>query len=234
MKITELNSEGLKLVTDIDFAVDRNEIYRLSGGKGENNKFNTKLEKIINEKIFQAHSLINPKAVYVIKEVKEAGKEDIFFSDKSQIKLKLFNQSISHIKKTAIALCTLGKAVDEKIVELNNEGSSTEAFILDIIGSVAVEEIANKINFLICQQTEKYGLQASHRFSPGYGNFNLIEQENIFKIINAEKIGVSLTKSYMMIPKKSISFCIYLGKMKKDSRNQCTICGLKDCNFRKE
>ena len=234
MKITELNSERLNFVTDIDFTIDSNEIYRLSGGKGENKKFNPKLEEIINEKIAQAHSLINPKAIYIIKDVKEAGEEEIFFNDKSHIKIKSFRQFISHIEKTAIALCTIGKAIDEKITELNNEGSYTEALILDIIGSVAVEEVANKINFLICQQTEKYGLQASHRFSPGYGNFNLSEQENIFKIINAEKIGVNLTKSYMMIPKKSKSFCIYLGKLKNDIQSQCSICGLKDCNFRKK
>jgi len=232
MKIIELNSDGLQLVTEIPLSIDRNEIYRLSGVKGENKKLTPKLEQIIDEKIAQAQHLINPKALYVIKDVAEVEEEKISFQDKNFLNVKSFRKFVSHIKKMAISLCTLGKSIDEEVTILNDKGSYTEALILDIIGSVAVEDVANRINFLICEKAKNDGLQTSQRFSPGYGNFDLREQENIFKMINAKVIDVSLTKSFMMVPKKSISFCVYLGKVKKNVSDQCTICGLKDCKFR--
>ena len=233
MKITKLNHDNLKLVTEISFDIDKNEIYRLSGVKGENKKMSPKLEQIIDEKINQAQNLIVPKALYVIKDVAEVDDEKVFFKDESHIRVKSFRKFISSIEKMAIALCTLGKLIDEEISDLNHKGSYTEALILDIIGSVAVEDIANKINFLVCEKAERIGLRASQRFSPGYGNFDLSEQENIFRILNAGEIDVSLTKSYMMVPKKTISFCLYLGKLKDNIPDLCTVCGLKNCRFKR-
>ena len=233
MKIFDLNSEGIKLVTKIPLEIDRNEIYRLAGVKGENKKLTSKLEQVIDEKILQAKNLIVPKALYIIKNVTEVDDEKVCFKDKSHITVKTFRKFISSIEKMAVALCTLGNVIDEEISDKNNKGLYTEALILDIIGSVAVENIANKINLLVCQKAEHMGLQTSQRFSPGYGNFDLIEQENIFKMLNSGEINVSLTKSLMMVPKKSISFCLYLGKLKKNMPKQCTICGLVNCEFRK-
>ena len=233
MKITKINPYGLQLVTEIPLTINRSEVYRLSGVKGENKKLTPKLEQIIDDKIAQAQHLINPKALYVIKDVAEVEEEKISFQDKNYLNVKSFRKFISSIKKMAIALCTLGKSIDEEVTILNDKGSYTEALILDIIGSVAVEEIANRINFLICEKAKNDGLETSQRFSPGYGNFDLREQENIFNIINAKKINVSLTNSFMMVPKKSVSFCVYLGKLKEHIPKQCTICGLTDCQFKR-
>ena len=233
MKIFDLNPQGIKLVTEISPDINRNEIYRLAGIKSNNKKLLPKLEQIIDEKIFQAQNLMVPKALYIINDVAEVDDENIYFKNKNQIRVKTFRKNISSIEKMAIALCTIGNIIDEEIYFLNNKGSYTEALILDIIGSVAVEDIANKINFLVCERAEYMGLQTSQRFSPGYGNFDLSEQKNIFKMLNAGEIDVSLTKSLMMVPKKSISFCVYLGKLKKDMPKQCTICGLVNCEFRR-
>lgn len=233
MKIDILNSEGLNLVTEITCSIDRKEIYRLSGIKDYNKPFSPKLEKIIDEKIEQVCHLIDAKSLYLIKDISEINDEKIFFSDTSYLNVKSFRPFMSSIKKIAITLCTLGEPLDKEVDSLNNKGSYTEALILDIIGSVAVEEVANKINFIICEKAKNYGLETSQRFSPGYGNFDLSEQLNIFNIINAKKIRVSLTNSFMMIPKKSISFCVYLGKLKEQMPKQCTICGLVNCKFRR-
>ena len=233
MKIFDLNPDGLKLVTEIPPDINRNDIYRLAGVKNNNKKLSPKLEQIIDEKIYQAQNLIVPKALYIIKDVEGVDDEKVCFKDKSHVRVKSFRKFISSIEKMAVALCTLGNVIDEEISAMNNKGLYTEALILDIIGSVAVEDIANKINFLVCQKAEHMGLQTSQRFSPGYKNFDLIEQENIFKMLNAGEIDVSLTKSLMMVPKKSISFCVYLGNLKKTMPKQCTICGLVNCEFRK-
>src|SRR3989304_3980685 len=139
MKIFDLNSEGIKLVTKIPLEIDRNEIYRLAGVKGENKKLTSKLEQVIDEKILQAKNLIVPKALYIIKNVTEVDDEKVCFKDKSHITVKTFRKFISSIEKMAVALCTLGNVIDEEISDKNNKGLYTEALILDIIGSVAVE-----------------------------------------------------------------------------------------------
>ena len=76
-----------------------------------------------------------------------------------------------------------------------------QAFILDSIGSVAIEELMNNI----CNDIkEKYGT-ITKRFSPGYGDWPLTNQYDLLKWIGAEKIGISLSPTFQMIPRKSIS-----------------------------
>jgi len=51
------------------------------------------------------------------------------------------------------------------------------------------------------------GLWPSKRFSPGYKKWKLDEQRFIFDILPAQDIGVRLhQESWMMIPRKSVSF----------------------------
>ncbi len=46
---------------------------------------------------------------------------------------------------------------------------------------------------------------ATKRFSPGYGDFSLEAQREIFRILKPERIGLSLTESLMMTPTKSVT-----------------------------
>jgi len=43
------------------------------------------------------------------------------------------------------------------------------------------------------------------RFSPGYGDFDIKHQKDILRILQASRIGISLTEGYMMIPSKSVT-----------------------------
>ena len=76
-----------------------------------------------------------------------------------------------------------------------------QAFVLDSVGSVAVEELITNI----CNDVkEKYG-HITTRFSPGYGDWPLINQYDLLQWVGAEKIGVSLSSTFQMMPRKSVS-----------------------------
>ncbi|TFG90848.1 MAG: hypothetical protein E4G71_04690, partial [Candidatus Atribacteria bacterium] len=49
-------------------------------------------------------------------------------------------------------------------------------------------------------------------FLPGYGDWEVSQQDTIFRSIPADNIDVRLTKSYMMLPQKSLSWVIGVGK----------------------
>jgi len=53
--------------------------------------------------------------------------------------------------------------------------------------------------------------------------------------ISLSKIGITLNKNCMMIPKKSITAIVGLGPkgLFKKSRSQCGICDKKDCSYRR-
>ncbi len=54
-------------------------------------------------------------------------------------------------------------------------------------------------------------LMASSPLSPGMPGFAILEQWQVFQLVSAEEIGVSLTSSGIMVPRKSVSMVIGIG-----------------------
>jgi len=46
------------------------------------------------------------------------------------------------------------------------------------------------------------------RFSPGYGDLSLDHQKGLLKYVEADKIGISLSETMVMLPEKSITAVI--------------------------
>ena len=71
------------------------------------------------------------------------------------------------------------------------------------------------------------------RFSPGYGDFDISYQKNIFSCLNSEKyIGLTLTDSMLMVPSKSVTAVVGLTEDKQEHKNKCDMCENKNCSYR--
>ncbi len=96
-----------------------------------------------------------------------------------------------------------------------SENEMLRALILDSLGSEAAEEMAIQSDRILTEKAREMNLWPSKRFSPGYGKWDIQEQRYVFSVLPAESIGVRLTESCMMIPRKSVSFRINFYKDKK-------------------
>lgn len=78
--------------------------------------------------------------------------------------------------------------------------------MMDAVGSETVEAAVDELHWKILQsQTEKYGLKVTPRFSPGYGDWKLTIQKELVETSGGNRIGISVTPSSLMIPRKSIT-----------------------------
>ena len=98
-------------------------------------------------------------------------------------------------------VATVGKELDKKISSLLDEKQVYSAYVYDSIGSVAIETYVNKI----CDDIKSKYKETTMRFSPGYGDWTIDNQANFLKWLGAQNIGVSLSKTYQMSPRKSVS-----------------------------
>ena len=96
--------------------------------------------------------------------------------------------------------CVLVK--DGKVI---GEGEKTRALVMDAIGSVAAETLAELTNKEIINIVSKKGFSTSRRFSPGYGDWNISGQKDLLAWVGAPGIGIKLSDTYQMIPEKSVS-----------------------------
>lgn len=98
---------------------------------------------------------------------------------------------------------TLGSQADRLIMKLSKT-SPAEAFITDAAASAMAESLCDKVEELILGD-----IPHRPRFSPGYGDLPLDIQAPLLIFLNAEKgAGITLSKSLLMSPSKSITVII--------------------------
>jgi cobalamin-dependent methionine synthase I len=118
---------------------------------------------------------------------------------------------------------------------LFSQGEYPRALALDAVGNVAIEDFSREVRKLVRQEVKELGFKTSRHFSPGYGGWGVSQQDIIFKSIPADNIGVRLTKGYMMLPQKSLSWAIGVGKeiiTSSEKENNCENCQSKYCNYK--
>lgn len=79
------------------------------------------------------------------------------------------------------------------------------------------------------------GLVRRWRFSPGYGDWPLDSQAEMLRLATASQIGLNLTSSLMLTPRKSVTAIIGLIPKNKDTepeKQSCKYCPKSNCNFR--
>ncbi|NOR12339.1 MAG: hypothetical protein GQ545_03715 [Candidatus Aminicenantes bacterium] len=146
-----------------------------------------------------AAELVNPRAICRILDYSDTNRHPIF----------------EHAKKVALCICTIGPQIESESSQLMKRDEMMKALILDAIGSESVEQVARQVDRLLCVKAQEMNLWPSKRFSPGYKSWNIEEQRYIFRMIPGEDIGVTLNESFMMIPRKSVSFRINFYKTKE-------------------
>ena len=107
-----------------------------------------------------------------------------------------------------LLLCaTLGIGVDRLVLKTASI-SARDAFVIDAMADALIESLCDYAEARICE-----GLLTTGRFSPGYGDLELSLGGEIIALTDAERaIGIKLTASGLMIPKKSVNAIIAIRK----------------------
>ncbi|MBE6638455.1 MAG: hypothetical protein E7616_03230 [Ruminococcaceae bacterium] len=114
---------------------------------------------------------------------------------------------LSDCEGAYILLGTVGQSVDRMIAAAGIR-SMTDGLMADAAGSAAVEALLDDF----CQKIDPKSLPKP-RISPGYGDFKLENQIEIFKLLDATRsLGVCLNQSLMISPSKSVSAVVGTGK----------------------
>lgn len=147
----------------------------------------------------------------------------------------LFASSMLNAKELAVVLCTIGPRLEHKVTEYLGKNEPLRGILLDGIGSAAVDLLTQEICRHIAGIASTRGYQASSPLSPGTSNFPITEQKQLFQLVPSEQIGVRLSGSGIMVPRKSTSMVIGIGQgMKVRVQEEvCAHCNLsRTCLYR--
>ena len=111
--------------------------------------------------------------------------------------------SESEVDVLPLQIVTVGAKADELAEELNRRGDYTEGYYLHGFATQCAEALAEYVHDLIRREL---GIPSSQgkRYSWGYPACpDLEEHEKLFRLLPAERIGVSLTSGYQLMPEQS-------------------------------
>ena len=228
----------MKIIKNIKFNIDREEVLRYQGySKKKVKKPNQNILQITKEEINRGYDLFEPQGIYRLikinsflpdKEIELEGGHILRFA-KSIIKQL---NGASHL---LVGVVTIGDFLEKKVSELFSQGEYPRALALDAVGTVAVEDFSWGVRKLARQEVKEQDFKTSRHFSPGYGDWEVSQQDIIFKSIPADNIGVWLTKGCMMSPQKSLSWIIGVGEemiISSEEDNNCGNCQCECCNYK--
>ncbi len=112
-------------------------------------------------------------------------------------------KNLAGCDRAVIFAATVGLPFD-RLLEGYSRTSPSKAVFLQGIGAERIEALCDAF----CEDlSRERGIRP--RFSPGYGDFKIVAQKDIFTLLSPEKrIGLTVTDSFMMSPTKSVTAVI--------------------------
>ncbi len=191
--------------------------------------------EIIEQALLDAPLFCTIKGGYKIFESIEINQKNASIKIENQLFLpsKVVTTQLKESTSVALYICTAGENISNHSIEVSNQGDPMLSYIFDVIGSVTVEKATDKIQKLLEIEVKKSGLNISDRYSPGYCEWSVAEQQKLFSFFPDNFCGVSLSESSLMSPIKSVSGIIGIGTGLQQKGYQCRWCNDKNCIYGK-
>lgn len=117
-------------------------------------------------------------------------------------------KGLQQCRRATMMAITIGPALPDAARKAADEGQLYRSSVADYLGSHAVEMLAEAFCQSLQQQALSRGLYATLRFSPGYGDWALTAQPEVFRFLNGCRGQIQLSENCLMEPVKSITAII--------------------------
>ena len=216
--------------------IDKNELAKLFGSDEFGNVSRstcTKIEKL--EAVF--NELIDPSLHHQNMEVDSVKKGAVHLDQGPEFKSPKLSKTLKDCEAIVCYIITLGDGIEDEINRLMNEKHLAEAYILDAMASVAVDNMVATFHQRMKNKYENQSKQVTLCFSPGYCDWPITDQKKLFSMFDSNELDVELTDSCFMQPRKSISgvfgITAFNSNPSTHSYNPCLECNRKNCSERR-
>jgi hypothetical protein len=226
----------MPVIRDIPLSLNIREVLRREG-LGGGAKVRPEIKDLTLEllaSVKKAH-LLEPAAAYEYYAVSGMNGSQISLEGDKAIRSPLIPAIFPEAKELAVTVITIGPKLEKEVTNYSKRGEALRGMILDGIGSAAVDMLAPEVLRLIAAEVSPRGYEISSPVNPGMPGFPLTEQWNLLELVNTHEIGVSLTSSGVLVPRKSVSMVIGIGpKMTRWTQAEvCARCSLREtCHYR--
>ena len=223
----------MPLLENLDFEIDVDDVLRAQAANPEKIRQRSPyLVKLAENTLEEGYPLLQPMVLYDHLATESFKHETLKLVNGGSLHGQLIAQHLAPAEEVIVILSTVGFPLEERSTELVKTDPAA-GLDLEGVGSVGVEALANAA----CNHFEKEALQKGKKtsipLSPGMEGWPVDQgQAEVFALIDSKTIGVTLTPSHLMLPRKSLSMVIGIGKEILTQGTTCDYCSMKDtCRY---
>lgn len=222
----------MSVIRDITLKLDYDEEILRRQGLGNGARVRPEIKKVIIELLGEvaADKLLEPSVVYEIYPITGFESERVTLEDGKAVEGALLPALFPEARELLVLIATIGPQLEKRVTEYTKQYGALRGVVLDGIGTAAVDKLIPEAMVIIAAEVAARGYEISSPVNPGMPGFALTEQPNLLKLASAEKIGVSLSSSGVLIPRKSASMVLGVGpKMTRWTQAEvCARCSFKN------
>jgi hypothetical protein len=221
----------MPVIRDIPLSLKTREVLRRQG-LGGGAKVRPEIKALILKLLASVKRtrLLEPAVAYEYYAVSGMNGSQISLEGGKAINGPLLPATFPEAKELAVLIGTIGHRLEKQATDYTKSGQVLRGALLDGIGSTAVDILVPEALKIIAGEVLSRGYEISSPVNPGMPGFPMTEQWNLLGLVKADEIGVSLTPSGILVPRKSVSMVIGIGpKMTRWTQAEvCARCSLRE------
>ena len=225
----------MTIVRDIHLNLEKRQILRGEGIRKQSSvrpEITTLIDELLV--IIDDEHLLEPVCAYEIYPIFRVDHNQLSLAGNMVLHSPLLASALSDAEELVTVVCTIGHKLEKQVTEYLGGSEPLRGLLLDGIGNAAVDSLTQEVCKLIKDIASLRDYQASSPCSPGMPGFPITEQWPLFQLVPTGEIGVSLTASGLMVPRKSASMVIGLGQQVTtwEQAEVCARCNLSGtCHY---
>jgi hypothetical protein len=183
----------------------------------------------------EQENLIHGRVIMAAFRVTRTDTSGIELENAGKLSVNLTASAMSRCTDAVLALATIGPHCETRAAFLNAKGERLKGLLLDVIGSIGMQNLLNQTRRAITEIASREGLNVGLILSPGTKRLPVDQQVRFHEILQADRIGIQTTPSGMLWPVKSGSMLVTLGGHMPDcgETHACSDCDSYDvCQLR--
>lgn len=174
----------------------------------------------------KALSLAEARAAFAVAYIEEKGADEVVI-DGRRFKSRVLRKNLDAVGRVFPAVVTIGNRLEQAA---DQSTDLLEKYYLDAIGNLILAEARSRLIQHLCR---RFALETLSWMSPGsLEDWPLEEQQPLFALLDGVQaaVGVQLTESLLMLPRKSVSGIFFPSETTFFS---CRLCPRDRCEGRK-
>ena len=178
----------------------------------------------------ESQALLKPAAIWEFAPVREYRHDRLIMESGVVLKGGPFAQVMSGAEQLIVGVCTVGEGISQASAAAKQCGSLMRSMFYEMFGTYTVGMIRQQMVEMFEREIRPQGLHISTMLSPGESTWPVTQQKELFTLVDAAQIGVSLTSTMMMHPIKSLSMVMGFGRnpLGSEGATNCDFCTIRD------